>query len=118
VFTPYTPTTNNAPTRGRYSPFLFDGITFSTGGYSAEYGQALSSVLLLNTINEPDQEKTDISIMSVGVAIGITQKWERSAFSVNTSYTNSRLQIKLSTYNEQEVVVARERVKDFKKWLE
>ena len=56
--------------------------------------------------------------MSVGVAIGITQKWERSAFSVNTSYTNSRLQIKLSTYNEQEVVVARERVKDFKKWLE
>ena len=38
VFTPYTPTTNNVPTRGRYSPFLFDGITFSTGGYSAEYG--------------------------------------------------------------------------------
>ncbi|MCB0464943.1 MAG: carboxypeptidase-like regulatory domain-containing protein, partial [Aequorivita sp.] len=50
VFTPYSPTTNNVPTRGRYSPFLFDGITFSTGGYSAEYGQALSSVLLLNTI--------------------------------------------------------------------
>lgn len=88
VFTPYIPTTNNAPTRGRYSPFLFDGITFSTGGYSAEYGQALSSVLLLNNINEPDQEKTDISIMSVGVAIGNTQKWERSAFSVNTSYIN------------------------------
>ncbi|NND12053.1 MAG: response regulator transcription factor, partial [Flavobacteriaceae bacterium] len=34
------------------------------------------------------------------------------------SYTNSRLQIKLSHYNEQEVIVARERVKDFKKWLE
>jgi len=60
VFTPYTPTTNNTPTRGRYSPFLFDGITFSTGGYSAEFGQALSSVLLLNTIDEPDQEKTDL----------------------------------------------------------
>ncbi|KJD35056.1 LytR family transcriptional regulator [Tamlana sedimentorum] len=34
------------------------------------------------------------------------------------SYTNSRLQIKLKTYNEQEVIVARERVKDFKAWLE
>ncbi|WP_194767140.1 LytR/AlgR family response regulator transcription factor [Tamlana sp. I1] len=34
------------------------------------------------------------------------------------SYTNSRLQIKLKTYNEQEVIVARERVKDFKEWLE
>ncbi len=88
VFTPYTPTTNNAPTRGRYSPFLFDGITFSTGGYSAEYGQALSSVLLLNTVDEPDQEKTDIGIMSVGATLGNTQKWEKSSVSVNVSYVN------------------------------
>ncbi|TBV25538.1 DNA-binding response regulator [Meridianimaribacter sp. CL38] len=34
------------------------------------------------------------------------------------SYTNSRLQVKLNTYNEQDVIVARERVKDFKLWLE
>ncbi|WJJ97815.1 TonB-dependent receptor [Algibacter luteus] len=88
VFTPYSPTTNNAPTRGRYSPFLFDGITFSTGGYSAEYGQALSSVLLLNTVDEPDQEKTDIGIMSVGATLGNTQKWEKSSVSVNASYIN------------------------------
>jgi outer membrane cobalamin receptor len=88
VFTPYTPTTNNTPTRGRYSPFLFDGITFSTGGYSAEYGQALSSVLLLNTIEEPDQEKTDVGIMTVGGTLGNTQKWEKSSISVNGSYIN------------------------------
>ena len=88
VFTPYTPSTNNTPTRGRYSPFLFDGITFSTGGYSAEFGQALSSVLLLNTIDEPDQEKTDIGIMSVGATIGNTQKWNKNSISVNASYIN------------------------------
>ncbi|MDU8886500.1 LytTR family DNA-binding domain-containing protein [Yeosuana sp. MJ-SS3] len=34
------------------------------------------------------------------------------------SYTNSRLQIKLRSYKEQDVIVARERVKDFKAWLE
>ncbi|MCA0931494.1 LytTR family DNA-binding domain-containing protein [Lutimonas saemankumensis] len=34
------------------------------------------------------------------------------------SYTNSRLQIKLNHFNEQEIVVSRERVKDFKNWLE
>ena len=34
------------------------------------------------------------------------------------SYTNSRLQIKLNSYSEQDVIVARERVKDFKAWLE
>ena len=88
VFTPYAPTTNNIPTRGRYSPFLFDGITFSTGGYSAEYGQALSSVLELNTINQPDQEKTDIGIMSVGASLGNTQIWGKNSLSVNASYIN------------------------------
>jgi outer membrane cobalamin receptor len=86
VFTPYTPTTNNSPTRGRYSPFLFDGITFSTGGYSAEFGNALSSVLLLNTIDEPDQEKTDIGIMSVGGMLGHTEKWNKTSLSANASY--------------------------------
>lgn len=88
VFTPYSPTTNNIPTRGRYSPFLFDGITFSTGGYSSEFGQALSSVLLLNTIDEPDQEKTDVGIMTVGGALGNTQKWEKSSLSFNATYIN------------------------------
>ncbi len=34
------------------------------------------------------------------------------------SYTNSRLQIKLRSFNNQEVIVARERVKAFKIWLE
>ena len=34
------------------------------------------------------------------------------------SYTNSRLQVKLNNFNEQEIIVARERVKDFKDWLE
>ena len=88
VFSPYSPTTNNVPTRGRYSPFLFDGITFSTGGYSAEYGQALSSVLLLNTIEEPSQTKTDIAIMTVGAGLGHTQKWKNSSLSLNGSYIN------------------------------
>ncbi|NNK73093.1 MAG: TonB-dependent receptor plug domain-containing protein [Flavobacteriaceae bacterium] len=88
VFNPFSPTTNNIPTRGRYSPFLFDGITFSTGGYSAEFGQALSGVLLLNTIDEPDQEKTEIGLMSVGGNLGNTQKWSNSSLSLNGSYIN------------------------------
>lgn len=88
VAQPYGVTTNNLPTRSRFSPFLFNGITFSTGGYSAEYGNALSSVLLMNTINEPDQNQTDISIMTVGVGLGKTQKWEKSSLTFNTSYIN------------------------------
>ncbi|NER17712.1 TonB-dependent receptor [Spongiivirga citrea] len=88
VFTPFTPTSNNIPTRGRYSPFLFKGISFSTGGYSAEFGQALSGVLQLNTIDEPDQDKTDISLMTVGGGVGHTKKWKNNSVSVNASYIN------------------------------
>ncbi len=34
------------------------------------------------------------------------------------SYTNSRLQIKLNRFSDQEIIVSRERVKDFKLWLD
>ncbi len=34
------------------------------------------------------------------------------------SYTNSRLKLILSSYNEQEIIVSRERVKDFKNWID
>ncbi len=88
VAQPYGATTNNLPTRGRFSPFLFSGISFSTGGYSAEYGEALSSVLLLNTQDDPDQNKTEISLMTVGLGIGNTQKWKKSSLSVNANYLN------------------------------
>lgn len=88
VFQPFSATANNMPTRGRFSPFLFKGITFSTGGYSAEYGQALSSVLLLNTTDVPEQEKTDISLMSVGGGVGHTEIWGDESLSINTSYVN------------------------------
>ncbi len=88
VSQPYGASAQNLPTRGRFSPFLFNGISFSTGGYSAEYGEALSSVLLLNTQDEPDNNKTEISLMTVGLGVGNTQKWKKSSLSVNTSYIN------------------------------
>lgn len=88
VAQPYGASPNNIPTRGRFSPFLFKGITFSTGGYSAEYGDALSSVLLLNTVDEPAENQTDISIMTVGVGLGKSKKWKNSSLSFNTSYIN------------------------------
>ena len=34
------------------------------------------------------------------------------------TYSNQRLEVRLQHYNEQQVIVSRERVKDFKEWLE
>ena len=49
VLVPYSTNTENNASRGRFSPFLFKGINFSLGGYGGEYGQALSSVLPMET---------------------------------------------------------------------
>lgn len=88
VAQPYGAAAQNVPTRGRFSPFLFSGISFSTGGYSAEYGEALSSVLLLNTNDEESVEKTDISLMTVGLGLANTQVWKKNSLSVNAAYLN------------------------------
>lgn len=88
VAQPYGAQTQNVPSRGRFSPFLFSGMSFSTGGYSAEYGEALSSVLLLNTQDEAVEEKTDISLMTVGLGLANTQIWGKNSLTFNTSYIN------------------------------
>jgi len=86
VFSPYLKTISGTPTRGRYSPFLFKGMSFSTGGYAAEFGQALSGVLDMNTIDQPDATETNLSLMSVGVGIGHTQKWDKQSISLSANY--------------------------------
>lgn len=83
-------TAPNVPTRGRFSPFLFKGTSFSTGGYSAEYGQALSSALILNSNDLPLESQADISLMSVGGDVAYTQKWEKTSISGKVQYTDLR----------------------------
>jgi hypothetical protein len=58
-------------TRGRFNPFLFKGTIFSSGGYSALYGQALSSVLLLESIDLPDKTSANFGISYLAVNAGI-----------------------------------------------
>ncbi|GAA4281027.1 LytR/AlgR family response regulator transcription factor [Gaetbulibacter aestuarii] len=41
-----------------------------------------------------------------------------NAISDIINYSNSRLLVKLHSYKDQDIIVARERVKDFKNWLE
>jgi hypothetical protein len=57
-------------TRGRFSPFLFKGTVFSTGGYSALYGGALSSALILESIDLPDNSAGNASVSPILTGIG------------------------------------------------
>ncbi|MGK7397648.1 MAG: TonB-dependent receptor [Candidatus Cyclobacteriaceae bacterium M3_2C_046] len=81
-------TAPNIPTRARFNPNLFQGSFFSTGGYSAEFGQALSSVLVLNSIDMPLRTQTDISLMSVGASLSQSLVGENQALTGSASYSN------------------------------
>lgn len=90
VLDAYSPSAPNTPSRGRFLPFMFKGTSFSTGGYSAEYGQALSSALALDSKDESETTRTDIGILSVGGDVAHTQAWNGGSAAGKIQYTNLR----------------------------
>jgi hypothetical protein len=82
--------------RGRFSPFLFKGTVFSTGGYSALYGQALSSALILESIDLPEQSSGDFGISALSINGGYQHlaKNKKSSWGASYSYANLWLAFK------------------------
>jgi vitamin B12 transporter len=76
--------------RGRFNPFLFKGTVFSTGGYSALYGQALSSALVLESKDLPEKSEADFGASVVGVGGGLQHlaKNKKSSWGFSANYTN------------------------------
>lgn len=87
VNNPYYTSVPDISTRGRFSPFLFKGTVFSTGGYSALYGQALSSVLLLESVDLPEHSEIDASISPIVVGVGTQQLADNKKYSWGMSYS-------------------------------
>ena len=90
VNNPYGTSVPDIATRGRFSPFLFKGTVFSTGGYSALYGQALSSVLLLESIDLPEKSEVDASFSPIVLGLGTQQlaKNKKSSYGFSYNYVN------------------------------
>ena len=84
----YSATLPDVPSRSRFSPFDFSGITFASGGFSAEYGDALSAALILQTQNMPDQDKLSLGLMTVGGNLGYTKKMKNQAVSFAVTGTD------------------------------
>ncbi|MEJ7671848.1 MAG: hypothetical protein WKF59_03870 [Chitinophagaceae bacterium] len=83
--------------RGRFNPFIFKGTIFSAGGYSALYGQALSSALILESIDLPERSSADLAFSYLGVGGGLQQlaKNKKSSWGISYNYTDLRLAFKL-----------------------
>ncbi|HMG68216.1 MAG TPA: TonB-dependent receptor, partial [Chitinophagaceae bacterium] len=90
VNNPYYTSIPDLATRGRFSPFLFKGTVFSAGGYSALYGEALSSALILESIDLPERSAANLSLSPIILGGGFQDlaKDKKSSWGINYSYVN------------------------------
>jgi hypothetical protein len=88
VIKPYHTSIPNTPVRNRFSPLMFKGTHFSTGGYSAEYGQGLSSALILDTKEKADLTRTDLTILPFGGEVAQCLAGEQMSLAGKIGYFN------------------------------
>lgn len=96
---PFFGSTPDIPQRGRFSPFQFKGTVFSTGAYSAEYGQALSSIVSLESQDLAKQSFTSLGLLAVGTSMSHQQAWEKTSLNLSTNYSNLKPYLQLMNAN-------------------
>ncbi len=74
--------------RSRFSPFQFKGFAFATGGYSAQYGQALSAVLAMNTTDLASESGYVVNFNLVQASVGYTQLTDNQSINGTIAYNN------------------------------
>ena len=90
VFSPFLSGVPDIAQRNRFSPHLFKGIIFNTGGYTSKYGDALSSVLSLETKNHPLKSSSVVALLPYGGQVGhsfLNKKKDMSA-NIDLGYSN------------------------------
>lgn len=74
--------------RSRFNPFQFKGTSFSSGGYTARYGQALSGVLDLQTNDLPEKSTINIGANMAGLYLSGAKLMEKNSIEFSGNYTN------------------------------
>jgi hypothetical protein len=74
--------------RSRFGAFQYKGVAFSSGGYSARYGQALSSVLELNSNDMPDKSTINTGINMAGVYFSGSKLFKTTSIEGSAYYNN------------------------------
>lgn len=88
--------------RGRFNPFLFKGTIFSSGGYSALYGQALSSALILETTDLPDKTQASLGFSVIGLNSGIQKLAKNKKSSWGITYNFSHLGLAFAVIKQKQ----------------
>ena len=84
----YNTASPDVASRSRFAPFQFKGSAFSTGGYSAQYGQALSAVLQMNTTDLATESGYVINANLAQLSAGYTQLADNHSINGTIAYSN------------------------------
>lgn len=85
--------------RDRFNTSLFKGNVFSSGGYSALYGQALSGALMLESVDLPDQSSYDFGISPIFLSAGFQRLSEDKNHSYGATLGYSMLNVMQEVFN-------------------
>lgn len=85
--------------RDQFNTSLFKGNIFSSGGYSALYGQALSGVLMLESVDLPDQSSYNIGISPIFLNAGFQKLGNQKNYSFGASAGYSLLSLMQNIFN-------------------
>lgn len=85
--------------RDRFNTSLFKGNVFSSGGYSALYGQALSGALMLESVDLPDQSSYDLGISPIFLNAGFQKLSDDKTHSFGASLGYSLLSVMQKVFN-------------------
>jgi hypothetical protein len=89
------------PGHDRFNTSLFKGTSFSSGGYSALYGQALSAILALESVDLPDKTSAGFSVFPFSLT-GNFQKLndnKTASYGIQANYFNLEPMQKLLNFN-------------------
>lgn len=85
--------------RDRFNTSLFKGNIFSSGGYSALYGQALSGALMLESVDLPDQSSYDFGVSPIFLNGGFQKLSEDKNHSYGATLGYSNLNLMQNVFN-------------------
>ncbi len=79
VLSPFRLDTDRTISFGRFDPFQLRGIQFSAGGFGAEYGDALSAIADLESVDKPAESELGVTAAIGGLSAGLHLDLSESA---------------------------------------
>ena len=97
VISPFRLDTDHTFSQGRFDPFMLKGVHFSAGGFGAEYSDALSAIVDLQTVDKPLESKLEVTAAIGGLSGSLDfDATESHGARVTGTYTNTDVLMRMN----------------------